>query len=220
KENNLDENTIVMLMGDNGFLFGEHGMIDKRNAYEESMRVPLLAVGPGFEGGQQITEVVANLDIAPTILALAGVEKPAHFQGESFATLPTDEAAKAAWNNEFAYEYFWEYSFPQNPTTFAVRTDKYKLIQYHGIWDREELYDMENDPTEMNNLALDPEHEDTVVALRKRIYALMADGKGRHIVPYTERKNGGNLWRGKNTPDALKASDFPKEWLKKGRNEQ
>ncbi len=219
-ENGLAENTIVMLMGDNGFLFGEHGMIDKRNAYEESMRVPLLATGPGFEGGKVVDQVVANLDIAPTILDLAGVSKPDHFQGDSFSKLPTDEDARTNWNNEFAYEYFWEYSFPQNPTTFAVRTDKYKLIQYHGIWDREELYDMETDTAEMNNLALDPAYEETVVALRKRIFALMGDANGRHIVPYTERKNGGNRWRGKNSEDGVKAGDFPPEWLKEGQPKQ
>ncbi|MDA9180194.1 sulfatase, partial [Emcibacteraceae bacterium] len=72
-DNGLAENTIVMLMGDNGFLFGEHGLIDKRNAYEESMRVPLLAMGPGFERGKVVAEVVANLDIAPTMLDLAGI---------------------------------------------------------------------------------------------------------------------------------------------------
>ena len=217
KDNNLAENTIVMLMGDNGFLFGEHGLIDKRNAYEESMRVPLLAMGPGFESGKTVTEVVANLDIAPTILEIAGVERPEQFQGRSFTKLGSGEALDEPWNNEFAYEYFWEYDFPQTPTTFAVRTDKYKFIQYHGIWDREELYDMEADPREMNNLVNDPTMEETIVALRKRIYVLSGDTKGKHVVPYTERKNVGLRLR---DLTAKKAADFPDEWLSKGRNEQ
>lgn len=210
KDNNLDENTVVMLMGDNGFLFGEHGLIDKRNAYEESMRVPLLATGPGFEKGKVVKEVVANLDIAPTMLSLAGVESPAHFQGRSFTKLANGEKLDKPWNNEFAYEYFWEFNFPHTPTTFAVRTDKYKLIQYHGIWDQEELYDMVNDPKEMNNLANDPNYLATKKRLRKRIFALMGNQRGEHVVPYTERTQDGAIYR---APNDRRAADFPEHWL-------
>lgn len=212
-ENGLAENTIIMLMGDNGFLFGEHGLIDKRNAYEESMRVPLLAMGPGFEKGKTVEEVVANLDIAPTILDIADVERPEQFQGRSFKKLANGEDLEEPWNNEFAYEYFWEYDFPHTPTTFAVRTEKYKLIQYHGVWDREELYDIQNDPTEMNNLINDPDLIEVKVALRKRIYALAANQRGEHVVPYTERKHNGATFR---DMSATKAADFPKEWLRTG----
>ncbi|MEM7019701.1 MAG: sulfatase [Pseudomonadota bacterium] len=89
RDNDLEQNTIVILMGDNGFMFGEHGLIDKRNAYEESMRIPLLMTAPGhFAPGQVVEQMVANIDIAPTLLALAGLEKPAHYDGMSFAHLP------------------------------------------------------------------------------------------------------------------------------------
>ncbi|MBT6031442.1 MAG: sulfatase, partial [Kordiimonadaceae bacterium] len=212
-ENDLAENTIVILMGDNGFLFGEHGLIDKRNAYEESMRVPLLAMGPGFEKGKTVEEVVANLDIAPTLLEIAGAPRPEQFQGRSFTKLGSGEKMDQPWNNEFAYEYFWEYDFPQTPTTFAVRTDKYKLIQYHGIWDREELYDMTNDPTEMINLADDPEFLQVKIDLRKRIYVLSGNPEGEHVVPYTERTHSGYRFR---DLTASKAADFPKDWLRTG----
>lgn len=212
-DNNLAENTIIILMGDNGFMFGEHGLIDKRNAYEESMRVPLLAMGPGFEKGKTVEEVVANLDIAPTLLEIAGAERPAQFQGRSFKKLGSGEQLDEPWNNEFAYEYFWEYDYPQTPTTFAVRTDKYKLIQYHGIWDLEELYDMKNDPTEMHNLIHDPDMIEVIVNLRKRIYALSGNPDGAHVVPYTERKNSGSRFR---DSTAIKGADFPKEWLRNG----
>lgn len=213
EKNNLSENTIVILMGDNGFMFGEHGLIDKRNAYEESMRVPLIAVGPGFEGGKTIEEVISNLDIAPTMLELADVEKPDQFQGRSFLKLAGNEKLSEPWNNEFVYEYFWEYNFPQTPTTFAVRTDKFKLIQYHGIWEREELYDIVNDPTEMNNLIDVPEFLETKIFLRSRIYELSANQNGQHVVPYTERKSAGFIFR--KYPHS-KAADFPKEWLRHG----
>jgi len=213
KERGLDDNTLVVLMGDNGFMFGEHGLIDKRNAYEESMRVPLIAVGPGFSGGKKVKEVVANLDIAPTLLAVAGLEAPAHFQGRSFKALAAGTALDKPWSNEFAYEYFWEYTFPQTPTTFAVRTDRYKLIQYHGIWDREELYDLSNDPKEMNNLAEDPALYDEKVRLRKRLYALVANDAGELVVPYTPRRSSGAVFR--RSADGA-AQSFPEEWLKSG----
>jgi hypothetical protein len=94
-----------------------------------------------------------------------------------------------------------------------VRTDKYKLIQYHGIWDREELYDMINDPTEMKNLAEDSEFLQIKIDLRKRIYILSGNTDGEHVVPYTERKHAGNRFR---DMTATTASDFPKEWLRTG----
>ena len=77
KDNNLADNTIIMLMGDNGFQFGEHGLTDKRTAYEASIRVPLIASGPGFDKGRVVEDVVANIDIAPTLLDAAGVKAPA-----------------------------------------------------------------------------------------------------------------------------------------------
>ena len=90
----IAENTIVVFMGDNGFLFGEHGLIDKRNAYEESMRVPLLAYAPGrFPAGTVVDEMVANIDIAPSLLSLAGIEAPRPMHGRDFAPLASGELA-------------------------------------------------------------------------------------------------------------------------------
>ena len=177
RDNGLEENTIVFLMGDNGFLFGEHGLIDKRNAYEESMRVPLLAAAPGiFEPGQVVTEMVANIDIAPTMLRLAGAQAPDHYDGASFAHLPAyrsaakeqqaSEQRKRGWRDELTYEYYWEFNYPQTPTVFALRTDRYKYIQYHGVWDTEELYDLRSDPAESDNLIEDPQLLSVKVDLR------------------------------------------------------
>ncbi len=212
-DNQLDENTIVILMGDNGFLFGEHGLIDKRNAYEESMRVPLIAVGPGFRGGKKVPEVVANLDIAPTVLDIAGIASPKHFQGRSFYSLSRGNDLVEPWASEFAYEYFWEYNFPQTPTTFAIRTDRYKLIQYHGVWDQEELYDIVSDPREMNNLIDDPQHYEEKIRLRARLYTLLKNPKGENSVPYTARLSSGAIYRRQGDQAA---QDFPEEWLMTG----
>jgi arylsulfatase A-like enzyme len=151
EKNGLKHNTMVVYMGDNGFLFGEHGLIDKRNAYEESMRVPLLVWALGMvKAGSVISQMILNIDLAPTFLDVAGIAKPSQMQGESF--LPLLKGQNIAWRNKIFYEYYWEQAFPQTPTTFAVRTDKYKYISYNGIWDINELYDLENDPMEMNNL--------------------------------------------------------------------
>ena len=222
-DNGLAQNTIVFLMGDNGFMFGEHGLIDKRNAYEESMRVPLLAAWPGhFQPGQVVEEMVANIDIAPTMLKLAGLDAPAHYDGASFAHLPAhadSEADTAAqkqrdqgWRDTLTYEYYWEFNYPQTPTVFALRTDRYKYIQYHGVWDTEELFDLQADPNEQHNLIEDPELLQVKVDLRHRLYAALTDRQGRNAVPYTEKYNQGAVFR---HADRSPAAEFPEKWLRR-----
>ena len=212
KENDLDDDTAVFLMGDNGFLFGEHGLIDKRNAYEESMRVPLIARIPGARRGYVVEEVAANLDIAPTMLDIAGVEDmPSQFAGASLLPLARGEEVPE-WRDSLLYEYYWEFNFPSTPTTFAVRTDRFKLIQYHGIWDTDELYDLENDPNEMNNLIEDPRYLEVKVALRRQLYDQLAID-GEHAVPYTRKWSSGAVLR---HADRSTAAEFPESWLRKG----
>ena len=152
QELGLAENTLVLYLGDNGFLLGEHGLIDKRNAYEESIRIPMLAWSPGWIApGSTVEGIVRNLDIAPTILELTGADSPIDMDGVSFRDLLTGGAGSVA-DREFLYEYYWEYAFPHTPTTFALRGDQYKFIYYHGVWDTEELYDIAADPEERTNL--------------------------------------------------------------------
>lgn len=208
---NLD-NTIVVLMGDNGFMFGEHGLIDKRNAYEESMRVPLLMSGPGIAKGQAAEEIVANIDIAPTFLEIAGIGPAKQFDGESFYTIARGEHPEA-WRDELLYEYYWEFNYPSTPTTFALRTPDFKFIQYHGLWDTDELYDMRNDPREMNNLINDPKYTAIVGELRGRLFSRLENRDGEHIVPYTEKFSSGAVYR---HGDRSKAAEFPDEWLREG----
>jgi N-acetylglucosamine-6-sulfatase len=212
KANGLDENTAVILMGDNGFLFGEHGLIDKRNAYEESMRVPLIASIPGAKQGYVVEEMAANIDIAPTILDIAGIkEKPPQFAGDSL--LPLAEGKKVAnWRETLLYEYYWEFNFPQTPTTFAVRSDNFKLIQYHGIWDTDELYDIKNDPKEMHNLIDDPKYLRVKVKLRNDLFARLGNN-GEHAVPYTKKFSAGSVFR---QIERSKAAEFPNAWLRVG----
>lgn len=180
EQNGLLENTLVFYMGDNGFSFGEHGLIDKRHAYEESMRVPLLVYGGNnVLKKDSVGQLIQNIDIAPTILSLAGLDKPVNMDGQSF--LPLLKGENTAWRDRIYYEYFWERPFPQTPTVHAVRTDKYKYIRYYGIWDINELYDLENDPMEMNNLIRSQEHQAVAKELRDDLFAWLKETGGMQI---------------------------------------
>ena len=178
--NGLAEDTLVIYMGDNGFSFGEHGLIDKRHFYEESAKVPLLVRWPTvLKGGANIESLVQNIDIAPTILEAAGLQAPEHMQGMSFAPLFARE--EVPWRDRIFYEYYWEMDFPQTPTMFGVRTDRYKYIRYHGIWDTNEFYDLENDPNEMQNLIDSPEHQERIEAFAADIYRWLEETGGMNI---------------------------------------
>lgn len=177
----LDESTLVIYMGDNGFSWGEHGLIDKRHFYEESVKVPLLVRCPElFQGGIRPQAMVQNIDIAPTILDQAGVQKPNHMPGVSFVPILTGEQAKGN-RSEIFYEYYWEYDFPMTPTVFGMRTDNYKFIRYHGIWDRNEFYDLKNDPHEMYNLIGEPQYQDTIRSMQQALFQWLKDTDGMQI---------------------------------------
>ena len=180
KEAGLDESTLVIYMGDNGFAWGEHGLIDKRQFYEESVRVPLLAYCPELcKGGLVVEQMIQNIDIAPTILEMAGLQKPEHMSGASFA--PLMENKQVAWRDRIFYEYYWEYEYPQTPTMHGVRTDQYKLIRYHGIWDTNEFFDLKNDPYETENLIAAPEHQELIKKLSSEIYDWLEATDGMSI---------------------------------------
>ena len=188
KEMGQAESTLVFYMGDNGFCFGEHGLIDKRHMYEPSMRVPLLAYCPEIiKPGTKVPQLVQNIDIAPTILDAAGAQVPSYMDGRSF--LPLLEGKDLSWRDMVFYEYYWEAPFPQTPTTFGVRTDRWKFIHYHGVWDIDELYDIQNDPDEQNNLIEQPQHQDLVKKLRTRLYDWLEKTDGMQIP--LRRETGG-----------------------------
>ncbi|MBN2592241.1 MAG: sulfatase [Sedimentisphaerales bacterium] len=199
EDNHLAEDTLVMYMGDNGFVLGEHGLIDKRHVYEESMRVPFLAWCPGMiKPGTVIEELVQNIDIAPTILDVAGLEIPNRMDGKSF--LPILQGKKIPWRDAAFYEYYWERNFPQTPTTHGVRTDRYKYIHYHGIWDIDELYDLKEDSREMNNLIDSPEHQKLIKQLNDRMFDWLEKTDGM-LIPL--RRDSGTQ-QDKRNPDKIK----------------
>jgi len=213
RDNHLEENTIIVFFSDNGFQFGEHGLIDKRDAYEPSIRVPMVAYAPGrFPKGAVVESRVRNLDLAPTFLDAAGASRPAQFEGNSVLPLATGRVKSKDWKeDDFIYEYYWEWTFPQTPTTFAIERGRMKYIQYHGIWDLDELYDLAKDPDEMRNLIDDPAYLQTKIELRKALYEQLANRKGQHVVPFTERTSQGQVFR---SLDGAKAADFPDTWLR------
>ncbi|BBM72565.1 sulfatase family protein [Rhodothermus marinus] len=181
EQSGLAENTLVIYMSDNGFLLGEHGLIDKRNAYEESIRIPMLAWAPGYIApGAKIDALVRNIDIAPTILELTGVSTTILMDGRSFLGLLTDPQANEE-DREFLYEYYWEYAFPHTPTTFALRGDRFKYIFYHGIWDIQELYDLELDPLEQHNLIFVPAYQSLVQQMRNRLFDLLEEADAMRV---------------------------------------
>ena len=197
KAEGLEQNTMVVYMGDNGFSFGEHGLIDKRHAYEESMRVPMLVWAPGMiKPNSVVDKVVMNVDIAPTFLELAGITKPKQMQGYSFSNLLKGNAN--GWQRDKVfYEYYWESAFPQTPTTFAVRSDRYKYIYYNGVWDINELFDLQNDPYEMNNLIRDTSYRKIGLALKNDLFKWLEETNGLQIpLKRTINNRIDNLYRG------------------------
>jgi N-acetylglucosamine-6-sulfatase len=171
------DDTVIVTMGDNGFQFGEHGLIDKRTAYEASIRVPLLMHCPDFlPGGTRVDEVVANIDIGPTLLDVAGVETPDQMDGRSF--LPLARGDDIAWRDYLLYEYYWEPNYPHTPTLHALRGERYKYIRYHGLWDTNELYDLQADPEETRNLIDSPEHQDLVRQLNAQLFEVLKETGG------------------------------------------
>lgn len=210
KDMGIYDETLIIYMGDNGFMFGEHGLIDKRVAYETSIRVPMVMQLPEIiKGGQTVEQVVANIDIAPTILEAAGVKKPKHMDGRSF--LPLAQKKKIKWRDYFLYVYYWEKNYPQSPTVFALRGKKYKYINYYGIWDTDELYDLENDPQESNNLIADPKYKKVINKMKNRMYAMLADQGGMDI-PMNKPKGHMSFKRLKSR-GGDKAADFPKHMV-------
>ena len=165
----LAERTFVVFAGDNGTMLGEHSVRAKRVAYEASMRIPLLvrwpALGAGARG-RTVDELALNVDLAPTLLELAGVSAPDGLRGASLASLLRGEPTP--WRASFLYEYFAEPGFAA-PTNFALRAADAKLVVYpdHPEWT--ELYDLGADRAERSNLAADPRREEQLRALRAEL---------------------------------------------------
>lgn len=170
-ENNLTENTIVVYTSDQGFFLGEHGWFDKRFMYEESFRTPLLIRYPKMiKAGSTNEDLVQNIDFAPTMLDIANAEIPTDIQGKSL--LPLLKNQKEEWRDALYYHYYEYPGIHMVKRHYGVRTERYKLIRFYYNIEAWELYDLEKDPQEMNNLYGQSEYKEIQEQLHKRLEEL------------------------------------------------
>ncbi len=167
----LEENTIVIYNSDQGWYLGEHGWYDKRWMYEESLRTPLVVRWPGHITPGTINEdFVSNLDLAATFLDLAGASIPGDLQGRSLKPLFLGEDPQD-WRDSFYYHY---YEFPGSHCVqrhYGVRTDRHKLIYFYQL-DEWELFDLQEDPNELNSVYDDPAYASVVEELKAELTRL------------------------------------------------
>lgn len=161
EENGLAENTVIILMGDNGYFLGERQLAGKWLMYDNSLRVPLIIYDPREKGGKRVDSFALNIDVPSTIFDLAGIKSPKSWQGLS---LISPQLAK---RKEFLTEHLWQ--TPIIPPSEAIRTERWKYFRYINNQKHEELYDLSLDPLEKNNLADDPGHQAILSQLRKKL---------------------------------------------------
>ncbi len=183
----LTENTVVVYTSDQGFFLGDHGWYDKRFMYEESLRMPYIMRYPkGIAAGSVNADMVLNVDFAPTYLELAGLSPPDAMQGRSFAPLLRGETPDD-WRDSMYYRYWMHKAHHNVYAHYGIRTMRYKLIYYYadalgttGSIDETyapewELFDLEADPYELNNIVGDPAHADLVVELKAELHRLQSE---------------------------------------------
>lgn len=168
------DNTLIIFTSDNGYLLGEHGRFtDKRFAYDESIRIPfVLRYPPLVEGRSRIDEMSLNVDVAPTLLELAGVEPVTRMHGWSL--LPLLRGEDVEWREAFLAEHFLEKVVPAAPAWKAVRTDEWKYIHYPDLEGMDELYNLKEDPRETRNLISDPPSQAMLQRMQIQMERLLA----------------------------------------------
>ena len=171
------ENTVIVFTGDNGYFYGEHGLsVERRLAYEESIRLPLLIRYPkAIKAGTLRDEFALNIDLAPTLLELAAVEIPANVQGRSL--VPLLEGKRRQWRDSFLIEYYSDRVFPRilQMGYKAVRNERWKYIHYLELDGMDELYDLKTDPYELANRIKAPAAAKTLEEMRLRLNDLLRE---------------------------------------------
>lgn len=170
EEQGLAENTLVVYSSDQGFYLGDHGWYDKRWAFEESLRMPLLMRWPGvIAPGTRVDALVQNIDYGPTFLEAAGVAVPDEMQGASM--LPLFQGRTQDWRTALYYHYYEHGGEHNVPRHEAVRTDRWKLINFYSN-DGYNLFDLQNDPMEMRDVAGDPAHAEAFQTMQAELVRL------------------------------------------------
>jgi arylsulfatase A-like enzyme len=179
----LAENTIIFYTSDQGFYLGDHGWFDKRFMYEESLRMPLLVRYPKeIKAGSISNDIVLNLDFAPTFLDLADVAVPSDMQGHSIRSLLKGSTPED-WRTSMYYHYYEYPAVHSVKRHYGIRTKRYKLIHFYYDIDAWELYDLEKDPNELNNLYDDPAYSDIVKQLKTELERLRKEFKDTTKAP-------------------------------------
>ena len=172
---------VVVVTADHGEEFMEHGsIVHTKTLYDELLHVPLIFRGPGVPRGVRVRSMAALIDIVPTVLALAGIAPPPGLDGRSL--LPLLRGEKTVWRDHILYEYHWEWNFPATPTTLAIRTDRWKYIYYHGVWDHNGYYDLRTDPYERHNLINVPAFQDRISELQRQLFTEL-EQRGGLLLP-------------------------------------
>lgn len=186
KETGLDKNTIVIYSSDQGFYNGEHGWYDKRWMYEESLRNPFIIKWPGVTSpGSRVQQMIQNIDYAPTLLDCAGIAVPEEVQGDSFKSI-LEGNNPADWRKELLYTYYGMGAH-KVASHHGVRTERYKLIRFPDS-DEWELFDLERDPAEMQNLYGNPEYASKLGELKDSLDALVTKYDVELEVPQKRKK--------------------------------
>ena len=175
-ENDMSDNTIVIYTSDQGFYLGEHGWFDKRWMYEESFRMPFLISYPKLIKPKSLnSNLLLNIDFAPTLLDLASIDIPSEMQGQSFLPLLKSNSKRS---RDAVYYHYYEYpKWHKVQPHYGIRTHRYKLIHFYYNMDEWELYDLENDPNEMNNLYGKFSYERIIKKLKKKLKKLQVEYK-------------------------------------------
>jgi arylsulfatase A-like enzyme len=175
------DDTVVMLSSDHGFFLGEHTFYDKRLMYEPSIRVPMMVrYPPMIAAGTVRNEMVLNIDAPVTLLDLAGIPSPATMQGRSFVPLARGRAAPD-WRKDWLYEYYEYPGFEDVRPHRGVRTERYKYIHFFIEPQEYELYDLQTDPNEDDNLYGKPGYEELTARLRTRLEELRRDTGDEYV---------------------------------------
>jgi len=175
---------VIMYTGDQGFYLGEHDYIDKRWGYEEGMRMPFIVRYPKtIKAGSRTDAIVENVDYAPTMLEFAGVPTPSYMQGKSFKSI-LETGVEPADSKKAAYYHYWMHmKHHANPGHIGIRTKRYKLLFFYGAAEKSdtaatppawELYDLQRDPKEMNNLYDNPEYAGVIAELKTQLKDMRA----------------------------------------------
>ena len=175
KETNQLDNTVIVFTSDNGYFYGEHGLsVERRLAYEESIRMPLLIRYPkAIKAATVRDEFALNIDLAPTLLELAGVSGPTRMEGRSL--VPLLNGTKTEWRKSFLIEYYSDKVFPRirQMGYKAVRNERWKYIHYFELEGMDELYDLKADPYEMTNIIRQPRAARIVDGMKREMERLL-----------------------------------------------